>query len=129
MDSAREEEIKQIICTYRSDSCAEDYFNKLQDLGNNLRKSERINQLCSFLNALGNKDRLTIVKVLQEGEQCVCELEAILDKSQPSISHHLRNLERIGLIRGWKKGKFTFYELRKEEFNKYSDIFHKEFNF
>lgn len=61
--------------------------------------SQKFVQLVGFLNSLGNKDRLMIIKTLMEkGEQCACELEAILDKSQPSISHHLRSLERVRLI-------------------------------
>jgi len=78
---------------------------------------------------LGNRDRLLIIKTLNErGEQCVCELELLLDKSQPSISHHLRNLERIGLIRGWKKGKFTYYNLEKDVLVEYIDLFNRELN-
>jgi ArsR family transcriptional regulator len=62
-------------------------------------------------------------------ERCVCELEAILDKSQPSISHHLRELEKAGLIRGWKKGKYTYYNLVKEEFKEKIANFNQEFSF
>ena len=83
----------------------------------------------TFLNALGNKERLTILTALNDKERCVCELEAILDKSQPSISHHLRELEKVGLIRGWKKGKYTYYTLIKKEFEKYLTSLNKKFSF
>ena len=127
MDEAREKEIRQLMRTCRGDSCGEEHFEELQELGEALRKNEQLDQLRNFLNALGNKDRLMILNVLKGGEQCVCELEVILDKTQPSVSHHLRKLEKVGLIRGWKKGKFTFYELRKEEFKKYSILFDEKF--
>ena len=130
MDSTREKEIKEILQTScRDGTCNANHFNELQNFGIELRKSQKFAHLLEFLSGLGNKDRLMIVKTLKDrGAQCVCELEAILDKSQPSISHHLRTLERIGLIRGWKKGKFTYYELMRKEFNKYLEIFNENFN-
>ena len=62
-----------------------------------------------------NIDRVPgIVKSLIGKERCVCELEAILDKSQSTISHHLRKLERANLITGFKKGNYTYYHLNDE---------------
>lgn len=129
MDLAREKEIREIINTScREGTCCESHFEDLQNYGMQLRKSQRFAQEIEFLNVLGNKDRLMIIKTLfEKGEQCVCELEAILDKSQPSISHHLRALERIGLIRGWKKGKFTYYMIILENFEKKMKLFNDEF--
>ena len=59
-------------------------------------------------------------------DRCVCELEAVLDESQPSISHHLKILENVGLIRGWKKGKFTHYDLIEEQIKSYLNLINQE---
>ncbi len=127
MDLVRENEIKEIMKCCWGDCCEKSIFEDLQAYGLELKKSQAFAQILEFLNALASKDRLMIVKTLKErGEQCVCELEAILDKSQPSISHHLRHLERVGLIRGWKKGKFTYYVLMENEYKKYLELFLKE---
>jgi len=127
MDLTREKEIKELMCSCNENGCGESHFKDLQDFGIKLKLNQELSQLNEFLNTLGNKNRLIIIKALKEkGEQCVCELEAILDKSQPSISHHLRSLERVGLIRGWKKGKFTYYELMNDEFEKYRELLKKE---
>ena len=126
MKVKRETKIKEMLCS--CDTCDDnhEYFVKLQQLGNNLRLDETLNSLLIFLNALGNKERLIITKALKEKDRCVCELEAILDKSQPSISHHLRALEKANLIRGWKKGKFTYYTLMKEELSNQLTILNKK---
>ena len=130
MDLTREREIKEMMCSCNEYGCAESHFSELQEYGIKLKINQDFTQLNEFLNALGNKDRLIIIKTLiEKGEQCVCELEAILDKSQPSISHHLRSLERVGLIRGWKKGKFTYYELMKDIFEKYIKLIKKELRY
>ncbi|MFX1376709.1 MAG: ArsR/SmtB family transcription factor [Promethearchaeota archaeon] len=97
------------------------HFDKLRKLGNNLIENSEFEELITFLNALANKKRLIIINILKEKDRCVCELEAVLDESQPSISHHLKILENAGLIRGWKKGKFTHYDIVKEKIVLYLD--------
>ncbi|MFX0009496.1 MAG: ArsR/SmtB family transcription factor [Candidatus Hermodarchaeota archaeon] len=90
---------------------------------------KNLNLIIDFFSVLGNKERLIIVTVLKDKDRCVCELEAILDKSQPSISHHLRELEKLNLIRGWKKGKFTYYSLLKDNLNSYIEKIEKNLRF
>jgi len=75
--------------------------------------------LVKFVNAVANKKRLIIINILKKKDRCVCELEAVLDESQPAISHHLKILENAGLIRGWKKGKFTHYDIVNEQIISY----------
>ena len=65
----------------------------------------------SIIDALANEDRFVIFDTLREKDRCVCELEAILQKSQASVSHHLKILQNAKLIHGWKKGKFTHYSI------------------
>jgi len=127
MDVSRKKEITEIMRSCLGEGSCKEHFTEIQELGINMRNNKEFLNLVDFLSVLGNKDRLLIIKTLKErGEQCVCELELLLDKSQPSISHHLRNLERIGLIRGWKKGKFTYYNLEKERLKLYLELFDKE---
>ena len=112
----RENEIKVMLCCCEDIINTNEYFKELQELGENLRKDNQLNSLLVFLNAISNKERLIIFSSLKEKDRCVCELEVILNKSQPSISHHLRILEGAGLIRGWKKGKFTYYGIERKNF-------------
>ena len=110
----RKTEVKEMLCSCDVCGDSETLFNNLQQLGKILRYDEHINKVIDYLNVLGNIERLIIINVLKEKDRCVCELEAILDKSQPSISHHLRELEKLNLIQGLKKGKFTYYSLNKD---------------
>jgi DNA-binding transcriptional ArsR family regulator len=121
--------IKDTLCGCDDCSDGEIYFKNLQKIGKDLKFNDMLNSLLEFFNALGNKERLVILTALMNKERCVCELEAILDKSQPSISHHLRELEKAGLIRGWKKGKYTYYTLIKEEFKEHIANLIQEFSF
>lgn len=101
-------------------------FNQLSQFGRDLRYNERVSKLVNIFSTLGNIERMIIVNALREKDRCVCELEAILDKSQPSISHHLRELEKLSLIRGWKKGKFTYYSLNRDAIKKNINLINTE---
>ena len=129
MNVERKKKIKETLCGCDDCSNSDKYFDNLQRTGKDLKFNQKLISLSTFLNALGNKERLTILTALKDKDRCVCELEAILDKSQPSISHHLRELEKVGLIRGWKKGKYTYYTLLKKEFEKYLANLNQEFHF
>jgi len=112
----REKEVKIMLCCCEDAKDTDKYFNNLQELGQTLRMNKKTNDILIFLNAVSNKERFIIFNALKEKDRCVCELEVILNKSQPSISHHLRILEGAGIIRGWKKGKFTYYGIETESF-------------
>lgn len=55
--------------------------------------------------------RLKILKLLREGELCVCEIMTALDRPQSSTSHHLSILKDAGLIKERKEGKWSHYRL------------------
>ena len=122
----RQEEIKKMLCSCK-DYCT-DYFQRLQNKGSELKIKEEFKNLEIFFNALASKERLIIIESLKDQDRCVCELEAILDKSQSTISHHLRKLERAGLIYSFKKGNYTYYGLIKERLEAYIEIFNAEIN-
>ena len=52
----------------------------------------------------------------------------VTDKSQSTISHHLRKLERAELIYSFRKGNYTHYGLIKERLEEYIEVFNNEIN-
>ena len=61
--------------------------------------------------ALSDPNRVRIVKMLQHRSMCVCELQAGLGISQPTVSKHLKILERAGLVNYRKDGLWVDYFL------------------
>jgi len=55
--------------------------------------------------------RLRILKLLKDGELCVCEIMTALKRPQSSTSHHLSILRAAGLVRERKDGKWSYYRL------------------
>jgi len=115
MKQKRAQEIKKMLCDCKDCSDSNPDFDKLLKLGKNLEENKNLDAIERFTSAIASKERLIIINALKKQDRCVCELETILNKSQSTISHHLRKLVAVGLIQGYKKQKFTFYHLFKEE--------------
>lgn len=82
----------------------DDYFEKFD-----FERKTRI------FNALAEKNRLKILKLLTFREMCVCELTAALDMTQPNLSYHIKKLENAGLVKHSKRGKWVYYSLTDEK--------------
>ncbi|MBA4373713.1 MAG: ArsR family transcriptional regulator [Thermodesulfovibrio sp.] len=69
-----------------------------------------------MLKALSEEIRLRIIKLLEGGELCVCDIVSALDMSQPKISFHLNTLKEAGFIKDRKQGRWTHYSLDESDF-------------
>ena len=67
--------------------------------------------IAGLYKALSDETRLRILKLLEHGELCVCDLTAALDMTQPNVSFHLGILREAGLIKDRKAGRWSYYEL------------------
>jgi ArsR family transcriptional regulator len=63
------------------------------------------------MKALSDPNRVKIIKILQHRFMCVCELRELLQVSQPTVSKHLKILERAGLVNSKKDGLWVDYFL------------------
>lgn len=67
-----------------------------------------------FCRALSDATRQRILELLLENEMCVGDIVAAFDMTQPSISHHLDVLKRMGLVSSRKDGKQVYYRINRE---------------
>ena len=70
--------------------------------------------LALIFKALGDNNRLEIVKKLAKEELCACVLLRDIDISQPTLSHHMRVLTDCGLVTIRKEGKWSHYSINDE---------------
>ncbi len=61
--------------------------------------------------ALSDPSRVRILKMLEAGERCVCELTACLALAQSTVSRHLAVLRQAGLVEDRKEGLWVYYRL------------------
>lgn len=66
--------------------------------------------------ALGDETRLEILALLANVKEplCVCEIEAHFDLSQPTISHHLKILRKVGVLSSERRGTWMYYSIERE---------------
>lgn len=60
--------------------------------------------------AVADPVRLRLLSlVAASGEACVCDLPALVDRSQPTVSHHLKILLEAGLVTREQRGKWSWW--------------------
>jgi ArsR family transcriptional regulator, arsenate/arsenite/antimonite-responsive transcriptional repressor len=72
-------------------------------------------ELASILKALADPARVRLVSIVASsptGEVCACDLPAALDRSQPTVSHHLSQLVNAGILRREQRGKWAWFSLQ-----------------
>jgi ArsR family transcriptional regulator len=67
--------------------------------------------LAETFRALGDPTRVRILDALSLCELCVCDLAAVLGLSQSAVSHQLRLLRGLRLVRARREGRMVFYTL------------------
>jgi len=72
--------------------------------------------LMNILKALSEETRLRILKLLENGELCVCDIVAALDMVQPKVSFHLNVLKEAGFLKDRKQGRWTHYSIDDRDF-------------
>ncbi|PMP68424.1 MAG: ArsR family transcriptional regulator [Thermodesulfobacterium geofontis] len=74
-----------------------------------------LKDLTKIFKALSDETRLKILKILEKGETCVCEMVALLNINQPGVSFHISVLKEAGLIKSRKEGNRIFYSLDESD--------------
>jgi len=72
-------------------------------------------ELLNIFKAFSEETRLKMLKIMEKGEICVCDLVSVLNVSQPKISFHLNVLKEAGLIKDRKQGKWVHYSINDSD--------------
>lgn len=67
--------------------------------------------LAEFFKVFADSTRIKILYVLLEGEMCVCDIWQTLGLTQSAVSHQLRILKQMRLVKYRKEGKAIYYSL------------------
>ncbi len=71
-------------------------------------------EAASICKALGDPNRLQIIRRLTDGEKCACSLLEYFNITQPTLSHHMKVLCACNLVHSRKDGKWNHYSLNCE---------------
>lgn len=73
-----------------------------------------MNQLINIFKILADETRLRMIMLLYQEKLCVCQLNGILEISQPRISQNLARLRDLNLVIDERQDKFVYYSLRRD---------------
>lgn len=82
-------------------------------------------ELAEVLKALADPVRLRLVSIVataETGEVCACDLPQLVDRSQPTVSHHLSLLVRSGILEREQRGKWAWFRLRRDRLTALSEV-------
>jgi ArsR family transcriptional regulator, arsenate/arsenite/antimonite-responsive transcriptional repressor len=78
----------------------------------------------ALFKALADPHRVKIVNLLATSPDpvCVCEFTGPLGLSQPTVSHHLKKLVAVGLLRREQRGTWAYYSLDRDALGRLAGV-------
>jgi DNA-binding transcriptional ArsR family regulator len=73
-----------------------------------------VRALAETFRVLGDMTRVRILDALSQSELCVCDIARLLGLSESAVSHQLRLLRGMRLVRPRREGRMVFYALDDE---------------
>ncbi len=73
--------------------------------------NQELDRLALTYKVLGDPNRLKIVMALRKVEMCVCDLAAFTSLSDSAVSHQLRRLKDLALVKSRREGQIIYYSL------------------
>lgn len=107
---------KQAVAEKEHDMCETEFVDeaRVRTVREHMPEAAVIGELSEIFKVLGDPTRLRIVSALGVHELCVCDLSNLLGSSVSAVSHQLRILRNLKLVKHRKEGKMVYYSLDDE---------------
>ena len=90
------------------------HLEKVEQARKQVISDRDLSRLSLTYRVLGDPNRLKIVMVLRTVEMCVCDLAAFTGLSESAVSHQLRRLKDLALVKSRRDGQIIYYSLDDE---------------
>ena len=91
--------------------CIEIHGECIKEVMERMPAEETLTDLAALFKVFGDPTRVKLLYVLFQSELCVCDLAEVLHMTQSAISHQLRILKQMKLVKSRREGKTVFYSL------------------
>lgn len=81
-------------------------------------QGDELQQLAEFFRVFGDSTRIRILYALSQLELCVCDIASLLNMGQSAISHQLRILKQMRLVKFRRDGRSVLYSLADSHIEK-----------
>lgn len=92
--------------------CSVIHKNVVKLVKGKMTAEENLYDLAELFKIFGDSTRIRILSALNYSEMCVCDIAFLLKMSKSAISHQLRILKQVELVKCRKNGKIVFYSLK-----------------
>ena len=98
---------------YEVECCETHHVHKnlVHQIEHGMPSEAMMQSLADFYKVFGDTTRIKILCVLFQSELCVCDLAEVTAMSQSAISHQLRVLKQMKLVKNRREGKIVYYSL------------------
>ncbi len=104
------QEVAEGICEFMH--VHEEIVHKVEKV---MPDEQELVDLSEFFKIFGDSTRIKILYVLSQSEMCVCDIATLLQMGQSAISHQLRILKQMRLVKFRRDGKTVFYSLSDDQ--------------
>ena len=101
-----EQEVQECVCEFMH--VHEEIVDKVEKA---MPGEQELLDLAEFFKVFGDSTRIKILYVLSQSEMCVCDIAQLLGLTQSAVSHQLRALKNVRLVKSRREGKTVFYSL------------------
>jgi ArsR family transcriptional regulator len=104
--------MNSVTSTLPADCCAPLSVDPLDE--------SRATAVAAVFKALADPTRLRLVSIVaasSSGEVCACDFPELVDRSQPTVSHHLTQLTEAGILQREQRGKWAWFRLNPATLN------------
>ena len=105
--------MKRDIAKEYAESCEliHHHVDVVKMVASEMPQEEDLYDLADFFKVFADTTRIKILYVLLKQEMCVCDIAQTLDMTQSAISHQLRILKQMDLVKNRREGKTIYYSL------------------
>lgn len=86
----------------------------VSEVKESMPEDETVMDLADAFKVFGDFTRLKILLALLSHEMCVCDISALLGMTNSAVSHQLRVLKQMNLVKNRREGKVVYYSIADE---------------
>jgi DNA-binding transcriptional ArsR family regulator len=98
------------------------HLDRVQKAKTNSVPDTDLDRLALTYKILGDPNRLKILIALKNAEMCVCDLAAFTCVSESAVSHQLRRMKDLSLVKSRRDGQIIYYTLTDEHVSELLDV-------
>ena len=113
-------QLSTVTITREGETCQVKCLNptKVKRLAKMMPAKEQVAELSDLFQLLSDPNRIKTLFALSHDEVCVCDLSAILGMSDSAVSHQLRLLRALRLVKSRRDGRIIYYSLTDDHVTK-----------